>query len=153
MVKAASHGAAGRCSRTAGNRQAPTSRGHNLYVRIERRTGSAAEFHAAPIPDPLPWAVAWVFELDRAALVLGSRQREEAATCKPPVRPGPRSCVVTAAVVQYCPGEVIVASRKVVGISQRRTRIDASNPSAKRPIRERRRTETARFLQVGTCSP
>jgi lipoate---protein ligase len=48
-------------------------------VQIERRTGSAQEFHAAPIPDPLPSAMAWVFELDRPALVLGSRQREEVA--------------------------------------------------------------------------
>jgi len=162
-------------------------------VRIERRTGSAAEFHAAPIPDPLPSAVAWVFELDRAALVLGSRQREEAADLQAArasgtevvhrhsgggavlLMPGRCSWIdvllprhdprwsddvgtsahwlgdtwaaalldlgVEAAVHRSAlqkttwgplvcfgavgPSEVIVASRKVVGISQRRTRIGA----------------------------
>jgi lipoate-protein ligase A len=168
-------------------------RAHNLLVRIERRTGSAGEFHAAPIPDPLPSAVTWVFQLDRPALVLGSGQREEVADAHATraigtevVRrhsgggavllvPGRCSWIdvllprhdprwsddvgtsahwlgdswasalkdlgVEAAVhrgalqkttwgSRVCfaavgPGEVIIGSRKVVGISQRRTRIGA----------------------------
>jgi lipoate-protein ligase A len=171
----------------------PASRAHNLCVRVERRTGSAGEFHAAPIPDRLPSAVAWVFELDRPALVLGSGQREEVADARATRAAGtevvrrhsgggavllnPRRCSwidvllprhdprwsddvgtsahwlgdtwasalrdlgVDAAVHRgalqkttwgplVCfgavgPGEVIVGARKVVGISQRRTRIGA----------------------------
>jgi lipoate-protein ligase A len=166
---------------------------HNLYVRIERRTGSAGEFHAVQIPDPLPSALAWVFELDRPALVLGSAQRPEVADSEAVraagtevvrrnsgggavlLRPGRFSWIdvvlprhdprwsddvgtsahwlgdawaatlsdlgVDAAVHRgalqktvwgrlVCfgavgPGEVIVGGRKVVGISQRRTRIGA----------------------------
>jgi lipoate---protein ligase len=180
---------------TADNRSrlASTSRAHNLYVRIERHTGSAGESHAAPIPDPLPSAVAWVFELDRPALVLGSGQREGIADAQATRAAGtevvrrhsgggavlliPGRCSwidvvlprqdprwsddvgtsahwlgdawaaalrelgVEAAVHRgalqkttwgrlVCfgavgPGEVIVGARKVVGISQRRTRIGA----------------------------
>jgi lipoate---protein ligase len=162
-------------------------------VRIERRTGSAGQFHAEPIPDPLPSAVTWVFELDRPALVLGSGQREVVADAEATraarievvrrrsgggavlLLPGRCSWIdvllprydprwdddvgtsahwlgdtwasalrdvgVQAAIHRgalqkttwgplVCfgavgPGEVIVGSRKVVGISQRRTRIGA----------------------------
>ena len=41
--------------------------------RIERSTGSAADHHGRPLPDPLGRTV-WVHEVDRPALVLGSTQ-------------------------------------------------------------------------------
>lgn len=43
---------------------------------VERATGSAAVFHAQPLPEPVTRTV-WVFDVDRPALVLGSTQRDE----------------------------------------------------------------------------
>jgi lipoate---protein ligase len=40
---------------------------------LERSTGSAAEFHARPIPSPAR-RVVWAFDVDRPAVVLGSAQ-------------------------------------------------------------------------------
>jgi lipoate---protein ligase len=45
-------------------------------VRLIRERGSAASFHARPFPEP-PSPQIWVFEVDRAAIVLGSTQGEE----------------------------------------------------------------------------
>jgi lipoate-protein ligase A len=44
---------------------------------VHRATGSAADFHARPWPDPLTRAV-HVLDVDRPALVLGSTQRDDA---------------------------------------------------------------------------
>lgn len=44
--------------------------------RVERVTGSAAELHARPLPDPIERAV-HVLDVDRPALVLGSAQRDD----------------------------------------------------------------------------
>jgi lipoate-protein ligase A len=41
--------------------------------RVEHATGTAADFHHRPLPDPAERAV-WVFEVERPALVLGSAQ-------------------------------------------------------------------------------
>jgi len=43
---------------------------------IEHRSGSAAHFHAQPLPDPVRRSV-WWFAIDRPALVLGSAQRDD----------------------------------------------------------------------------
>ena len=43
---------------------------------IEHRSGSAAHFHAQPLPDPVRREV-WWFAIDRPALVLGSAQRDD----------------------------------------------------------------------------
>lgn len=43
---------------------------------LERSRGGAAEFHARAFPDP-PRPAVWWFEVDRPAVVLGSRQRVE----------------------------------------------------------------------------
>ncbi|MEX2625911.1 MAG: hypothetical protein WD225_03445 [Ilumatobacteraceae bacterium] len=43
---------------------------------LERLRGSAAEFHARTFPDP-PRPAVWWFEVDRPAVVLGSRQPVE----------------------------------------------------------------------------
>lgn len=45
-------------------------------VQVERSRGTAADFHARPIPDPVGESRAWVFELARPAIVLGSSQRD-----------------------------------------------------------------------------
>jgi lipoate---protein ligase len=50
---------------------------------VEEASGSAADFHARAVPDP-PRRVAWVLEVDRPALVLGSTQSPsvaDAAAC------------------------------------------------------------------------
>ena len=44
--------------------------------RIERSTGAAAEFHHRPLPVPLRPTV-WIHQVERPALVLGSRQIAE----------------------------------------------------------------------------
>lgn len=41
--------------------------------QVERVRGSAADFHARPVPER-PERAVWVFEIDRPALVLGSTQ-------------------------------------------------------------------------------
>jgi len=41
--------------------------------KVERWSGSAADFHARPVPSPAEPAI-WVFDVDRPALVLGSTQ-------------------------------------------------------------------------------
>ena len=54
-----------------------------MTVRLIRERGSAAEFHARPLPEPVSPEI-WVFDVDRPAVVLGSTQREEvldAAAC------------------------------------------------------------------------
>jgi lipoate-protein ligase A len=45
-------------------------------VRLIRQRGSAAEFHARPLPEPVEPEI-WVFDVDRPALVLGSTQPPE----------------------------------------------------------------------------
>ena len=45
-------------------------------MRLIRDRGSAASFHARPFPDP-PSPQLWVFEVERAAIVLGSTQGDE----------------------------------------------------------------------------
>jgi lipoate---protein ligase len=42
-------------------------------VRLIRQRGSAAEFHARPLPEPVELEI-WVFDVDRPAVVLGSTQ-------------------------------------------------------------------------------
>jgi lipoate---protein ligase len=49
---------------------------------VERMAGSAAEFHARPLPDP-PRRVVSVLRVDRPALVLGSAQPESDAGAGP----------------------------------------------------------------------
>lgn len=44
---------------------------------VEHHRGSAAEFHARTIPDA-PGTALWWFEVERAAVVLGSTQRDDA---------------------------------------------------------------------------
>jgi lipoate-protein ligase A len=44
--------------------------------RVERARGSAADFHARPLGDPVERSV-HVFDVDRPALVLGSAQRDD----------------------------------------------------------------------------
>jgi lipoate-protein ligase A len=44
-------------------------------MHVERCSGTAGVFHAMAMPDGLSSATAWVFELDRPALVLGNAQR------------------------------------------------------------------------------
>lgn len=152
---------------------------------VQRWHGSAAEFHARGIPEPLETAEAWVFEVERQALVLGSSQRNQRTVAGPDVdvvrrnsgggavylvpdrclwidvllpRHDPRwtddvgtssywlgelwaSALPSSEVYRghlqrtawgklVCfgalgPGEVTIAGRKVVGISQRRTRAGA----------------------------
>ncbi len=154
-------------------------------VIVRRRRGSAADFHALQIPAALDEAEAWVFEVERPALVLGSSQRGQVTVADPAVEvvrrnsgggavllvPGrclwidvllarddprwsddvgkssywlgevwasalPGSEVYRGRLQQttwgrlVCfgalgPGEVTIAGRKVVGISQRRTRLGA----------------------------
>ena len=43
---------------------------------VERFVGSAAEFHARPMPEPVDRRL-WVLEVDRPALVLGSSQADD----------------------------------------------------------------------------
>jgi lipoate-protein ligase A len=45
---------------------------------VVHHQGSAAAFHAQPLPDPVRPTV-WVFEVERPALVLGSGQRDDVA--------------------------------------------------------------------------
>lgn len=45
-------------------------------MNLERFGGTAAAFHARPLPDPLD-ATAWVFDVEQPALVLGSAQRDD----------------------------------------------------------------------------
>jgi lipoate-protein ligase A len=45
--------------------------------RVSRSTGSAAEFHARPVPDPAVREV-WFFDVEAPALVLGSAQPDDA---------------------------------------------------------------------------
>jgi len=54
-------------------------------VRVERARGSAAAFHARPLPDELHEPVLWAFEPEVPALVLGSSQPldvVDAAACE-----------------------------------------------------------------------
>jgi lipoate-protein ligase A len=44
-----------------------------VRFRVSHRRGSAATFHALPIPDPVGPEV-WAFEVERPAIALGSRQ-------------------------------------------------------------------------------
>jgi len=46
---------------------------------VERSRGSAADFHARALPQPLTSVAVWLLALDRPALVLGSGQREDVA--------------------------------------------------------------------------
>jgi lipoate---protein ligase len=46
---------------------------------VHRLLGSATEFHARTIPPGLEAAEAWVFDIERTALVLGSSQRGQVA--------------------------------------------------------------------------
>ncbi len=54
-------------------------------VIVRRRRGSAADFHALQIPAALDEAEAWVFEVERPALVLGSSQRGQVTVADPAV--------------------------------------------------------------------
>jgi lipoate-protein ligase A len=49
-----------------------------LNWAVERTCGSAAAFHARPIPEPVARAV-WLFAVERPALVLGSTQADAVA--------------------------------------------------------------------------
>lgn len=53
-----------------------SSSGPDVSWAIEHHTGSAADFHARPMPDH-PRRAVWWFHVDRPALVLGSTQRDE----------------------------------------------------------------------------